>query len=105
MAVNRLGEKGSWDIDELKAEFNELIIVGAPIEISGFDADEIDEIIIGDDDIDEDAHEQSQAADLVPQPGRSAVARVGDLFQLGPHRLMCADGNDLVSSTPSAGTH
>jgi hypothetical protein len=53
MAVNRLGENGSWDIAELKIEFNELIIIGAPIEISGFDADEIDEIIIGDDNVDE----------------------------------------------------
>jgi ParB-like chromosome segregation protein Spo0J len=83
MAVNRLGENGSWDIAELKIEFNELIIIGAPIEISGFDADEIDEIIIGDDNVDEDAHEQSHVADL-PQPGGPAVARVGDLFQLGP---------------------
>jgi hypothetical protein len=41
-----------------------------------------------------DAHEQSKAVDLVPQRGCSAVARVGDLFQLGPHRLMCGDGND-----------
>ena len=94
MAVNRLGEKGAWDVGELKAEFEELIIVGAPIEISGFGSDEIDEIVIGNDDVDEDAHEQSQAVDLVPQPGRSAVARVGDLFQLGRHRLMCGDGND-----------
>jgi hypothetical protein len=94
MAVNRLGENGSWDIAELKIEFNELIIIGAPIEISGFDADEIDEIIIGDDNVDEDAHEQSHVADLLPQPGGPAVARVGDLFQLGPHRLMCGDGND-----------
>ena len=35
LAVNRLAEKGFWDIDELEAEFKELIIADAPIEISG----------------------------------------------------------------------
>ena len=83
LAVNRLGEKGSWDIQELEAEFKELIIAGAPIEISGFGSDEIDQIIIGGD--------ASETGDLAPWPGASAVARVGDLFLLGPHRLICGD--------------
>jgi hypothetical protein len=49
LAVNRLGEKGSWDIGELEAEFKELIIAEAPIEISGFGSDEIDQVVIGED--------------------------------------------------------
>jgi len=35
VAVNRLGEKGRWNLDELKPEFEELILDEAPIEISG----------------------------------------------------------------------
>jgi hypothetical protein len=42
LAVNRLGKKGTWDLEELEAEFKELIIADAPIEISGFGADEVD---------------------------------------------------------------
>jgi hypothetical protein len=42
LAVNRLGEKGEWDLTELKIEFEELILTDAPIEISGFSLDEID---------------------------------------------------------------
>jgi ParB-like chromosome segregation protein Spo0J len=34
LAVNRLGEKGEWDLDELKVEFEELIFADAPIETS-----------------------------------------------------------------------
>ena len=32
LAINRLGEKGQWDLDELKIEFEELILDDAPIE-------------------------------------------------------------------------
>ena len=88
LAINRLGEKGSWDIGELEAEFKELIISDAPIEISGFGSDEIDQIVIGGDD---DGYE---ASDLAPLPGASAIARVGDLFLLGSHRLICGDATD-----------
>jgi hypothetical protein len=87
LAVNRLGEKGSLDLGELEAEFKELIITDAPIEISGFGADEIDQILIGND-------EACEAGDLVPLPGESAIARVNDLFLLGPHRLICGDATD-----------
>ena len=33
LAVNRLGEKGEWNLDELKIEFEELILSDTPIEI------------------------------------------------------------------------
>ena len=36
LAVNRVGEKGRWNLEELKLEFEELILEEAPIEISGF---------------------------------------------------------------------
>ena len=47
MALNRLGEKGSWDFDELKFELEELIVENAPIEITGFSMTEIEYGIFG----------------------------------------------------------
>jgi len=47
LAVNRLGEKGEWNLEELKFEFEELIEADAPIEASGFALDEIDHVIVG----------------------------------------------------------
>ena len=47
LAVGRLGEKGEWNLDELKIEFEELIVADAPIEASGFALDEIDHIVLG----------------------------------------------------------
>jgi DNA modification methylase len=87
LAVNRLGEKGHWDLGELEVEFNELVIADAPIEISGFGADEIGHLIV---EANEDAPE---TVDLAPSGG-SAVARLGDLFQLGAHRIICGDATD-----------
>ena len=87
LAVNRLGEKGVWDLDELQAEFKELIINEAPIELSGFGLDEIDQLVA------EEAS-QSEIGDLTPSPNAKAVARVGDVFLLGPHRLVCGDATD-----------
>jgi hypothetical protein len=84
LAVNRLTEKGEWDLEALKIEFEELIVADAPIEIAGFSLPEIDHILLGED---RDGIEQGP---LEPEPG-GPVAKVGDIFQLGPHRIICGN--------------
>jgi DNA modification methylase len=93
LAVNRLGEKGQWDLEELKIEFEELILADTPIEISGFSLDEVDQIVIGDELV------VAEQGPLEPNPGAVAVARRGDLFELGPHRLICGDATDPMVLT------
>jgi hypothetical protein len=88
LAVNRLAEKGEWDLDALKVEFNELILMGAPVEITGFTLDEIDQVVLS-----EDASGVEQGP-LSPEEGEAPVAMVGDEFMLGPHRLVCGDATD-----------
>jgi DNA modification methylase len=88
LAINRLGEKGSWDIAELELEFKELIIAEAPLELSGFGPDEIDQIIIGSGD------QNYEVGALAPARGAQAIAQIGDVFRLGPHRLVCGDATD-----------
>ena len=85
ITLNRLAEKGAWSLDDLKIELEELIIDEAPIEISGFSAPEIDQILLGDD---PPPHETGP---LAPPPGAIAVARPGDVFVLGAHRVVCGD--------------
>ena len=87
LAVNRLAEKGEWDLDALKIEFDELIVTDAPIEITGFSPAEIDHVILG------DAAEGLEQGPL-ELDSATAVARVGDIFQLGPHRIVCGDATD-----------
>jgi ParB/Sulfiredoxin domain len=88
LAVNRLGEKGEWNLDELKIEFEELILADAPIEISGFSLDEIDHIVIG------DAAEAVEQGPLAPEANAIAIALAGDAFALGPHRIVCGGATD-----------
>ncbi len=88
LAVNRLAEKGDWDLNQLRIEFEELIIEEAPIEISGFTPDEIDQIII------EDEVEAVEQGPLGPDESAVAIARAGDVFELGPHRVVCGDATD-----------
>src|SRR3984957_6353368 len=87
LAVNRLAEKGQWDLDALKIEFEELVLLDAPIEIAGFSPAKIDHVILG------DASESLEQGPLEPETA-TAVARIGDIFQLGPHRIVCGDATD-----------
>ncbi len=87
LAVNRLAEKGQWDLDALKIEFEELVLLDAPIEVAGFSPAEIDHVILG------DASEGLEQGLLEPEAA-VAVARIGDVFQLGPHRIACGDATD-----------
>jgi hypothetical protein len=96
LAVNRLAEKGEWDLDTLKIEFDELIVTDAPIEITGFSPAEIDHVILG------DATERLEEGPLEPDSA-TAVARVGDIFQLGPHRVACGDAMRTFGSCSIVG--
>jgi hypothetical protein len=74
LAMNRLSEKGEWDLAELKIEFEELILTGAPIEISGFSLDEVDQIILN--------------LDQVPKAWcRWLLAQVECILCLGPETI------------------
>jgi DNA modification methylase len=88
LATNRLGETGSWSLEALKIEFEELILADAPIEISGFSLDEIDQIVLDDD------ADGLEKGPLEPDPSAIPIARVDDIIQLGPHRIACADATD-----------
>jgi DNA modification methylase len=88
LAANRLAEKGQWDLEALRIEFEELIVADAPIEISGFSPPEIDQIILGED---ADGIEQGP---LEPDQDAAPAARLGDVFQLGVHTIVCGDATD-----------
>lgn len=89
LCLNRSQERGEWSFENLKLEIEELIVDDeVPIELSGFTVSEVDQILM------EDEAEAPQQGPLEPDIGAVAIARVGDIFQLGPHRLICGDATD-----------
>jgi DNA modification methylase len=88
LAVNHLAEKGEWDLAKLKIEFEELILAEAPIEISGFSLEEIDQILLGEE------LDGVENGPLMPERDALAIACLGDVFKLGGHRVICGDATD-----------
>lgn len=86
LADNKLAEAATWDLEELKLEFEEIALLEPGFELTdtGFHMAELDIILDGD--------AQSDAADLDGiAPEQEAVARVGDLWLMGKHKLLCGD--------------
>jgi len=89
VALNRLSEKGSWNLDTLKLELKELILDDAPIQITGFSIPQIDHIIVGENPA------AVETGPLTPEPGAKSIVQVGDIFALGEHHIIiCGDSTD-----------
>lgn len=94
LADNRIPELGKWDDFKLAQQLLELTIQlpESDIELTGFATAEIDKLI--DVTIGEAAEPEQEPPIELPAPEEVAVSRLGDLFQLGVHKLVCADARD-----------
>jgi DNA modification methylase len=95
LADNRLTEKAGWDLEIVGEELKFLcdFELDFDVSITGFDTVDIDRLVEGlDGAIDPKADEVPPFVSEQP-----AVSRPGDLWQLGHHRLLCADALDPES--------
>jgi DNA modification methylase len=101
LADNRLAELAGWDKEILKLELQHLVDIDFDVELTGFSTAEIDLLIDG-----AAGNADSDPADQVPDidPNTPTVTRVGDLWELGKHRLLCADATDPSSYAQLLGT-
>ena len=81
LADNRLSELGEWDMELVMGELAELDELGFDTELTGFEFEIEPEIIDDEDD--------------VPEPPTEPKAKLGDLYKLGRHRLICGDSTDV----------
>lgn len=97
LADNKLAEKAGWDREILAIELQHLtsLDLDFDITITGFDMPEIDVLISGI----EAEPQKPDPADAVPEVAGPAVTRLGDIWQIGPHRLICGDSTDQETYT------
>lgn len=81
LADNRVAEKSEWDIDLLSGELDDIL----NIDMAKFDFDlseNVEESEVVEDDFDVELPEEPKA-------------KLGDIYQLGNHRLMCGDSTSI----------
>ena len=87
IADNRLALDASWDEDLLAEELKSLERLDFNLALTGFNLDELHDLLA------DDTAEETPA----PEPPESPVTRLGDLWVLGEHRLLCGDSSDAAA--------
>ncbi len=85
LADNRTHEEAEWDDELLAIELGELDELGFSLDLTGFDAVELEELLgdVGGAGLTDD--------DAVPEAPKNPVSKEGDIWLLGDHRLICGD--------------
>jgi DNA modification methylase len=90
IADNKLASNAGWDDEMLRLELGDLQEMGFDATLTGFSTDELDallNVVEGTDGLtDEDA---------VPEAPEEPTTRLGDVWILGQHRLMCGDSTSI----------
>ena len=90
LMVNRSVTWAEWDETLLALELQEIQAADFDLDLTGFNPGEIDKLLALDDD---------EKADASPPLPESPVSRVGDLWTLGPHRVLCGDATSAEAVT------
>jgi DNA modification methylase len=97
IADNKLAERAGWDRDLLAIELQELsdLDLDFDVTITGFEIGEID-VLINEHGRDANAPDEDEVVPT-PEDDKPAITQPGDLWQIGRHRLLCADATDKES--------
>ena len=87
LADNKLALNAGWDAALLTAELQDLKLEGFDLTLTGFSLEDLD-AMVGDLDPENDP---DAAPDLPAEP----VTKPGDVWVMGPHRLVCGDSTSV----------
>ena len=90
IADNRLALNAGWDEDMLKVELEELNDLEFDISLLGFEDNEIESLL-------SEPTEGLTDEDAVPDLPEEPTTKLGDLWILGEHRLICGDSGSIDS--------
>lgn len=91
IADNKLALNAGWDNELLALEFGELQELGFDLDLTGFDADELEALMPV------EVPEGLTDDDAVPEVPAEPVTKLGDVWVLGKHRVMCGDSTSIES--------
>ena len=95
IAHNKLTMNTEFDIEKLQYELNKLEVNGFDLDLLGFDEAELEEITEdGIEEAEEDGIEIIEDDLEITEP-ENVVIKMGDLIELGKHRVMCGDSINL----------
>lgn len=89
IADNKLALNADWDTTLLTIELDELLKDGFALDILGFNADELTALL------EPEQVDGLTDEDAVPEVPEEPKTKLGDIYQLGNHRLMCGDSTSI----------
>jgi len=89
IADNKLALNSGWDTNLLSLELEQLDANGFNLELLGFDSKELDELLAP------EVVEGLTDEDAVPDVPDEPKTKLGDIYILGNHRLMCGDSTSI----------
>ena len=91
IADNKLAMNAGWDMDFLKLELQDLEDADFDLSLTGFDDKELDQLLAP------PIEEGLTDEDAVPEVPEEPKTKLGDIYILGNHRLMCGDSCNIES--------
>ena len=89
IADNQLAMNAGWDTSILTLELADLKEAGFGLDILGFDPKELDSLL------EPEQIDGLTDEDAVPDVPEEPTTKLGDIYQLGNHRLMCGDSTSI----------
>lgn len=89
IADNKMALNAGWDDELLKIELENLKEFNFDLELTGFNVDELDDIF------QTEEEQEIVEDDFDIEPPEEPKAKLGDIYQLGNHRLMCGNSTSI----------
>lgn len=86
LSDNKTGENSEWNDDVVREDFKALTAAGVNVKTLGW-SDAERRALLGDD----GKTKPNDADEVIPEPPRVPVTKVGDVWTLGRHTLVCGD--------------
>lgn len=90
LALNRIPRDAAWDDEGLRAELEQLVSLSFDLELTGFDAPEIDALL----EVDLPKSNVVEDNERIPAPQPPATSVTGDIWMCGRHRIGCGDARN-----------